>query len=134
MCTIGSPAIAKNVLAVGATSAGETRLNSDGIYDIDHVASLSSWGFTKDGRVKPEVVAPGDTVGGGDLHKKKLPRVVFFRCLLVEPNIANCAAQLKSYARDLFRVCPMNLARSTPQPATALTCTPVDCGRTKAPP
>lgn len=63
VCTIGSPAIAKNVLAVGATSAGETRLNFDEIYDIDHVASLSSWGPTKDGRIKPEVVAPGDTVG-----------------------------------------------------------------------
>lgn len=61
-CTIGSPATAKNVLSVGATSAGETRLNMDEVYDIDHVASLSSWGFTADGRVKPEVVAPGDTV------------------------------------------------------------------------
>ena len=63
MCTIGSPAIAKNCLAVGATSAGETRLNSDEVYDIDHVASLSSWGLTKDDRIKPEVLAPGDTVG-----------------------------------------------------------------------
>lgn len=61
-CTINSPATAKNVLSVGATSAGETRLNQDGIYDIDHVASLSSWGFTADGRIKPEVVAPGDAV------------------------------------------------------------------------
>lgn len=63
VCTIGSPALAKNVLAVGATSTGEARLNTDGIYDIDHVASFSSWGFTTDGRIKPEVVAPGDMVG-----------------------------------------------------------------------
>ncbi|CAN0481273.1 unnamed protein product, partial [Hapterophycus canaliculatus] len=62
VCTIGSPAIAKNVLAVGATSSGETRFNTDGVYDIDHVASFSSWGFTTDGRIKPEVVAPGDMV------------------------------------------------------------------------
>lgn len=61
-CTIGSPAIAKNVLTVGATSAGETRLNSGEIYDIDRVSTFSSWGFTTDGRIKPEVVAPGDKV------------------------------------------------------------------------
>lgn len=66
VCTIGTPATAKNVLSVGATSLGETRLNSDEIYDIDHVASFSSWGFTTDGRVKPEVVAPGDTVRTSD--------------------------------------------------------------------
>lgn len=70
VCTIGSPGIGKNSLAVGATSAGETRLNSDGIYDIDHVASLSSWGFTTDGRIKPEVVAPGDTVGPTGMNER----------------------------------------------------------------
>lgn len=74
-CTIGSPAIAKNVLAVGATSTGETRLNMDGIHDIDHVASFSSWGFTTDGRIKPEVVAPGDMVSAGKLWCKKCMRV-----------------------------------------------------------
>lgn len=70
VCTIGSPGIGKNALAVGASSAGETRLNSDQNYDIDHVASLSSWGFTTDGRIKPEVVAPGDTVGSTDVNKR----------------------------------------------------------------
>lgn len=68
-CTIGAPATAKNVLTVGATSAGETRLNSEGIYDIDHVASLSSWGPTLDGRIKPELVAPGDTVSISALNR-----------------------------------------------------------------
>lgn len=76
-CSIGSPAIAKNVLAVGATSSGPTRqtsTSSDGGYedptgpattdpaDIDTVAWFSSRGPTLDGRVKPEVVAPGDQV------------------------------------------------------------------------
>lgn len=72
-CTIGSPAISKNVLAVGATSSGETRVTAtgadgnmhvgDGEYaDIDTVAFFSSYGPTLEGRIKPEVVAPGDQV------------------------------------------------------------------------
>lgn len=73
MCTIVSPAIAKNVLAVGATSSGETRLSTtgadgqeadgaNGYADVDTMAYFSSYGPTRDGRIKPEVVAPGDAV------------------------------------------------------------------------
>lgn len=62
-CTIYSPAIAKNVLAIGATSSGETRLTTTAdVGDIDTVASFSSYGPTSDGRIKPELVAPGDMV------------------------------------------------------------------------
>lgn len=68
-CTIAAPATAKNVLTVGATSSGETRLNADDVFDIDEVASLSSWGFTLDGRIKPEVVAPGDMVSAFALNR-----------------------------------------------------------------
>ena len=73
VCTIGSPAIGKNVLTVGATSSGETRLTTtaedgteadgtNGFADIDTVAVFSSYGPTTDGRIKPEIVAPGDMV------------------------------------------------------------------------
>ena len=73
MCTIGSPAIAKNVLAIGSTSSGKTRLTltgSDGeartdfsgVTDIDTVSYFSSYGPTRDNRIKPELVAPGDLV------------------------------------------------------------------------
>lgn len=69
-----SPAIAKNVLAVGASTSGPGRLcwtGEDGkatngrnrVQDIDTVAYFSSFGPTLDGRIKPEVVAPGDLVG-----------------------------------------------------------------------
>lgn len=72
-CTMGSPALAKNILAVGATVAGPGRLTftgedgelGDGItfsQDIDTVAYFSSYGPTEDGRIKPEVMAPGDVV------------------------------------------------------------------------
>ena len=73
VCTIGSPALGKNSLAVGATSSGETRLTTTGAdgevhnetngwADVDTVASFSSYGLTQDGRIKPDVVAPGDAV------------------------------------------------------------------------
>ena len=73
VCTISSPAITKNVLAVGATSSGESRITltaadgttfdgTNGFADIDTVASFSSYGPTLDNRIKPEIVAPGDMV------------------------------------------------------------------------
>lgn len=73
MCTANSPAIAKNVLAIGASSSGQTRLTGtdyrgrafdgeDPLADIDTVAVFSSYGPTQDGRIKPEVLAPGDEV------------------------------------------------------------------------
>lgn len=73
-CTMGSPAIGKNVLAVGSSSSGETRWTStlaDGgarssldedAGDIDTVSWFSSNGPTLDNRIKPELVAPGDGV------------------------------------------------------------------------
>lgn len=76
-CSISSPAIGKNVLAVGASSSGAERLTvtgadgdinpvTSGFADIDTVAYFSSRGPTVDGRIKPEVLAPGDQV----LHTK----------------------------------------------------------------
>lgn len=73
VCTTNSPGIAKNVLAIGATSSGETRLTTtsengkiadgtNGLADISTIAAYSSYGPTQDGRIKPEVVAPGDSV------------------------------------------------------------------------
>jgi hypothetical protein len=47
--TITPPATAKNILTVGATYS-----------DNDQSTCFSSWGPTDDGRIKPEVMAPGD--------------------------------------------------------------------------
>jgi len=48
--TVITPSTAKDVLAVGATGSG-TR--------ADRLASFSSWGHAADGRIKPDVMAPG---------------------------------------------------------------------------
>lgn len=77
-----APGIAKNILAVGATASdGSTRVRAtefaqpEGNTTIDTVAFFSSYGPTTDGRVKPEVVAPGDMVSG------KTSRGCFCCCL-----------------------------------------------------
>lgn len=59
--TIGSPATAKNVIAVGATENVRPDLgkNSD---KADDVWVSSSRGLTGDGRLKPDIVAPGTAI------------------------------------------------------------------------
>ncbi len=52
--TVGSPATGKNVIAVGATEHGDV--------NPPCVAGFSSRGWTQDGRIKPDVVAPGTNV------------------------------------------------------------------------
>lgn len=53
--TIGSPAVAKNVLTVGASQNPTNK-------GIEYLADFSSRGPTSDGRIKPDVVAPGQSV------------------------------------------------------------------------
>ncbi|MDW7776239.1 MAG: S8 family serine peptidase [Methanosarcinales archaeon] len=56
--TINSPGSAKNVITVGASE--NYRPSKGSLSDnIDQVASFSSRGPTDDGRIKPDVVAPG---------------------------------------------------------------------------
>lgn len=56
--TIGSPAVAKNVIASGASQNNRTSLfiYTDG---PEYMADFSSRGPCEDGRIKPDVVAPG---------------------------------------------------------------------------
>ncbi len=50
--TVGSPATAKNIVAVGACGGYSVR-------NANNLASFSARGPTQDGRLKPDVVAPG---------------------------------------------------------------------------
>ncbi|MDF2628774.1 MAG: hypothetical protein K0R39_2605 [Symbiobacteriaceae bacterium] len=56
--SVSSPSTAKNVITVGAS---ENNRPSFGTYadNINQIATFSSRGLTTDGRVKPDVVAPG---------------------------------------------------------------------------
>lgn len=65
--SIGSPANAKNVISVGATEtympdASSYGYKSTNVSDPDNISSFSSRGWTADNRIKPDVVAPGETI------------------------------------------------------------------------
>eukprot|EP00904_Undaria_pinnatifida_P010402 jgi/Undpi1/6492/HiC_scaffold_20.g08971.m1 len=66
-CSIVSPALGKNALAVGSSMSGANRLTTGG---IDNISAFSSQGPTPDGRIKPDVLAPGHFIfsvsNGGD--------------------------------------------------------------------
>ena len=85
--TVGSPGTAKNVITVGAaenvhshaiTNGGNSATGADGCDTPDaeansanDIASFSSRGPCSDGRVKPEIVAPGTHVTGGVAQQVK---------------------------------------------------------------
>ncbi|CAM9691381.1 unnamed protein product [Scytosiphon promiscuus] len=106
-CTISSPAIAKNVLAVGATVSGETRFSvTASVYpetpnlSMDTVAYFSSYGPTLDGRIKPEVLAPGDMVysaggDGTDAHSCRL--WAYAGTSMSCPIVAGASAMIRQY-------------------------------------
>ncbi len=56
--TVTSPATAKNAITVGASESYRPQVG-EGADDPDTVAHFSSRGPTRDGRIKPDVVAPG---------------------------------------------------------------------------
>ena len=70
--TVGSPATAKNVLSVGASeTSNPDAANGDGCGsgtgdgdDLQDMATFSSRGPSDDGRIKPEIVAPGTFIQG----------------------------------------------------------------------
>ncbi len=63
------PKVAKNLISVGATENVRTALNAwDGAGaadNLEQMPSFSSRGPAADGRVKPDISAPGDAVTGG---------------------------------------------------------------------
>lgn len=61
--TIGSPALAKNVIAVGATEVPGTFPGAD----FGNVAYFSAAGPTSDGRTKPDLMAPGYAIAGDEV-------------------------------------------------------------------
>ncbi|CAM9494152.1 unnamed protein product [Pylaiella littoralis] len=66
-CSISAPGLSKNSLAVGSSMSGGARLSPG---EMDDVSDFSSRGPTFDGRIKPDIVAPGHFVfsaaNGGD--------------------------------------------------------------------
>ncbi len=93
-----SPATGKNVLAVGATLHGDV--------DPPCVAPFSSRGPTLDGRVKPDVVAPGTDVMSArddfDVTTDNCGTLALSGTSMACPTAAGLAALVRQYFTDGF--------------------------------
>ena len=101
--TIGVPATAKDVVSVGAIHS-----------DDNTMTVFSGWGPTDDGRVKPEIVAAGDEVGGDGGITSAQPGGIYGALVgtsMAAPAVSGAAALLIEDYRALFN-------GQTPLPAT----------------
>jgi Subtilase family/MBG domain len=97
--TIGYNALAKNVITVGsATDAVTGGLRAPGVALVN---SFSSWGPTDDGRIKPDIVANGDTVYSS-LNGSDTSYGVYNGTSMATPNAAGSAALLVQQFSGLF--------------------------------
>jgi len=65
--TVGTPGTAKNCLTVGASENNRPACGSDGD-NTNEIASFSSRGPTDEGRIKPDIVAPGTWIASVRTH------------------------------------------------------------------
>ncbi|UCF68722.1 MAG: S8 family serine peptidase [Acidobacteriota bacterium] len=90
--TVGSPATAKNVVAVGATAHGSS---------AGSIASFSSRGKTEDGRIKPDVMAPGSGVvsadNDGNVETDNCSTRSMSGTSMASPTAAGLAALVREY-------------------------------------
>lgn len=94
--TLDSPATAKNVVAVGATYNGSTGANER--------ANYSSEGPCRDGRLKPDLVAPGDSIisaSGDSSHStNNCSNKIKSGTSMATPTAAGAATLLRQYLRE----------------------------------
>jgi hypothetical protein len=116
--TVASPATTKNGISVGASQNTGDHIK-DGQQGLDYLIDFSSRGPTKDGRRKPDVVAPGqfilsakamsDVVGecddNGGLHFKK-------GTSMAAPIVSGTAALVRQYFVEGWHL------TGSPQPST----------------
>eukprot|EP01012_Entosiphon_sulcatum_P015975 TRINITY_DN2094_c0_g1_i1.p1 TRINITY_DN2094_c0_g1~~TRINITY_DN2094_c0_g1_i1.p1 ORF type:complete len:1830 (-),score=225.66 TRINITY_DN2094_c0_g1_i1:253-5616(-) len=95
--TVAEPANAKNVLAVGAAEQG-----------LSKIAFFSSYGPTPDGRIKPDIIAPGYQVTAqksqGNANKQACSFTQKSGTSMATPTTAGAAALLREYLRRGFYV------------------------------
>lgn len=94
---VGSPSVAKNGLSVGATQSGSGQ---------DRMAFFSSRGWASDGRLKPDLVAPGQGVhtagGDGDLRTRNCNSANLSGTSFSSPLVAGMAALVRDYFAQGF--------------------------------
>lgn len=106
--TISSPSGAKNVISVGASlnyASTFSAYSCSSIYNENSVASFSSAGPTTDGRLKPDVVAPGMSVVSSQSNKPGSTAKTSATCSLqgtsqATPVVTGLAVLLYEWLRD----------------------------------
>ncbi len=97
--TIGFDAVAKNVITVG--SVGDAVSNGERSIANAYMSGYSAWGPTDDGRIKPDIVANGESLyssySGSDSSYTFLSGTS-----MSTPNATGSAAVLISYFDQLF--------------------------------
>ncbi|RMX62408.1 hypothetical protein DD238_008548 [Peronospora effusa] len=106
--TISSPSGAKNVISVGASlnsAASFTEYACSDVFNEHTVASFSSAGPTTDGRMKPDVVAPGMSLTSSQSEAPGSTRKSMATCSLqgtsqATPVVTGVAVLLYEWLRD----------------------------------
>lgn len=75
-CSVVSPALGKNALAVGSSMSGPNRLTTG---SMDDISGFSSKGPTSDRRIKPDILAPGHFVSAVRRRFRKALLFCFYR-------------------------------------------------------
>lgn len=105
--TIGDPSSCKNIMSVGASQSTGDRLYM-GDKGKDYLADFSSRGPTMDGRMKPDIVAPGYTVLAPRAHAsdKNSPETFeTFGTSFSAPVVAGNAALIRQYFEEGWFPC-----------------------------
>jgi hypothetical protein len=112
--TIGSPGSAKNCLTVGATEHGASNL----------MAFYSSRGPTDDGRIKPDIVAPGSSIVSASGDTSHTSNNCATKSLsgtsMAAPTVAGGATLLRQYFTDGFYPTGAKAAADAVAPSAAL--------------
>ncbi len=109
--TVGSPATAKNILAIGATENLRAEKGSSGD-NPDEIAYFSSRGPTADGRIKPDLVAPGtwiiSTRSSEGVYKSILDENYAYMggTSMATPLAAGTAALVRQYYMENLSISP----------------------------
>jgi subtilase family serine protease len=124
--TIGIPGTARFVVAVGAyvTKTAWENLSGENIsrndLTVGEIASFSAWGPTRDGRVKPDVVAPGMFIvsaRAATVPKSNSDPDAFHRVLagtsMATPHVAGVIALMLQYDPNLHATSIPQILRET---------------------
>lgn len=102
--TVGSPATGKNVLSIGASLNAQESFgaNAPSKYSEKNVADFSSQGPTTDGRLKPDICAPGHRIKSAEAVLGSEPvcdTVSMSGTSMATPIVAGNAALAREYFR-----------------------------------